>query len=147
MCDTCAPGLKRVSETFHALKHQGGELKKRRNRLPHPKLPERDHYRNIKAQKEWLRPNVFDTMGNYLFCHSCIVKALRVSHQRLARQRRIKQKLFQKPVQSMSKQQVESEKLTGFVVMPEGIESNFKQWWKSVPDDHSVQKWRRNRLS
>ena len=41
-------------------------------------------------------------------------------------------------MQSMSKQPVESEKLTGFVVMPDGIESNFKQWWKSVPDDYSA---------
>ena len=38
----------------------------------------------------------------------------------------------------MSKQQTESEKPTGFVVMPDGKESTFKLWWKSVPDDHSV---------
>lgn len=41
-------------------------------------------------------------------------------------------------MQSMSKEEVESEMLTGSVVTPGGTESNFKQWWKSVPDDHSV---------
>ena len=79
VCSVCQQGLARVAEGFHRLRHQGTELKKRVKILPHPKHPERTHYRNIIAQNEWLRANVFDSMGNYLFCQECIVKGLRIS--------------------------------------------------------------------
>ena len=72
VCDVCAPALKQIKETFKVLKHQGTELKKRSNRLPHPKRPDWEHYQNLTAQNEWLRANIFDTMGNYLYCHRCI---------------------------------------------------------------------------
>ena len=139
VCDNCAPDLRQTVEAFKSLKHQGTGLKKRKNRLPHPKIPNRDHYRNLRVQNEWLRANVFDGMGNYIFCHSCLVKALRVSHQRLARQRRIKRNLFQRPLVSMKKSNVEKEKLMPFVVMPEGIDVNFKTWWSSIPIHSEVE--------
>ena len=33
---------------------------------------EQPYYRNFVLQNEWLRGNVFDAMGNYLFCQECI---------------------------------------------------------------------------
>lgn len=61
-------------------------------------------------------------MGNYLFCHTCIVKALHVSPQRLSRQRKVKRKQFQRPIVRMTKEDVDKEKLNPFVLMPESIE-------------------------
>ena len=89
VCSSCASGLAGIARGFFMLKQQGTELKKRKIRMPDPKHPERLHYRNI---NEWLRGNVFDSMGNYMFCHSCIRKALKVSAQRLSRQRNVKKK-------------------------------------------------------
>lgn len=88
-CKRCAMGLKQIQTHFMSLKHQGTELKKRKKQLPMPGRPDRDHYRNLKFQNEWLRANVFDTMGNYLFCHCCIRRVLHISNQRLARQREV----------------------------------------------------------
>ena len=56
VCDAYAPALKQIKETFKVLKHQGTELKKRKNRLPHPKKPDWE-------QNKWLCANIFDTMG------------------------------------------------------------------------------------
>lgn len=67
VCQSCASGLSGIAAGFCKLNQQGTELKKRKSRLPHPKHPERDHYRDINAQNEWLRGNVFDAMGNYMF--------------------------------------------------------------------------------
>ena len=79
VCSACASGLSGIASGFWKLKHQGTELKKRKTKtLTHN---EREHYRDINAQNEWLRGNVFDSVGNYLFCHSCIKKALKVSSQ------------------------------------------------------------------
>ena len=58
VCDVCTPALKQIKETFKVLKHQGTELKKRKNQLPHPKRPDREHYQNLTAQNEWLRANI-----------------------------------------------------------------------------------------
>ena len=71
---SCAPALEQIAEGFKQLKHHGTELKKRKCRLPYPKKPNSDHYRNLQMQNEWMRGNLFDSMGNYLFCHECIVK-------------------------------------------------------------------------
>ena len=38
----------------------------------------------------------------------------------------------------MSKEDVEKEKLTAFVLMPEGIEDSFKTWWGKLEVDHKV---------
>ena len=138
VCSVCQQGLARVAEGFHRLRHQGTELKKRVKILPHPKHPERTHYRNIIAQNEWLRANVFDSMGNYLFCQECIVKGLRISKQRLAHQRQVKKSFFQHPITKKTKLEVEAESLLSFVVMPEGVSSTLKSWWDTIPSDHEV---------
>ena len=68
VCSMCQQWLTRIAEGFNCLRHQGTELKKRMKILPHPKHPDRTYYRNTIAQNEWLRANVFDSMGN------CFVK-------------------------------------------------------------------------
>ena len=60
VCSRCASALARISEGFKQLRHHGTELKKRKRSLPHPKRPNRDHYRNVRMQNEWMRGNLFD---------------------------------------------------------------------------------------
>lgn len=125
VCSTCTSGLSGIASGFRKLKHQRTELKKRKTKtLTH----KREHYRDINAQNEWLRGNVFDSMGNYLFCHSCIKKALKVSSQQLTQQRNIKQKVFQQPVTQMLKNEITDKKLSSFVVMPDGLDMAFRKW-------------------
>ena len=64
VCHACANPLSRVQQAFSSLRRQGTEIKRRQA----PKNPNRLHYRNLVLQNEWLRVNVFDAMGNYLFC-------------------------------------------------------------------------------
>ena len=138
VCSYCSPALTKIAESFHRLKHQGSELKKRKCSYPSPKVAGREHYRNVVAQNEWLRGNTYDSMGNYLFCHQCVRKVLHISKQRLSRQRAIKRKQFQHPVVKKTKREVDSEKLRPFVMMPEEIEVSFNKWWRTLPEDHEV---------
>ena len=85
-----------------------------------------------------MRGNLFDSMGNYLFCHECIVKGLSVSPQHLSRQRNTKRSLFQKPIIQMTKSSVEDERLKAFVIMPDRLETAFRLWWDSLPSEHTV---------
>ena len=78
---------------------------------------------------------MFDSMSNYLFCQECVVKALRVSKQRLARQRTVKWNAFQHLIK---KADVESDDLVAFVVMPEGLTTPLNAWWRALPSDHEV---------
>ena len=138
VCAYCSVALSKIAEGFHRLKHQGSELKKWKTTYPSPKDTQREHYRNLVAQNEWLHGNIYDAMGNYLFCHQCLRKALHISKQRLSRQRAVKRKLFQYLEVKMSKKDVENEKLRPFVVTPSEIETSFKRWWSTVPEDHEV---------
>ena len=80
---------------------------------------EQPYYRNLVLQNKWLRGNMFNAMGNYLFCQECIVGVLNISKQWLARQRNVKRQQYQKPIVQMCKDKVEDERLKPFVVMPE----------------------------
>ena len=84
VCNQCAPILEKYAETFKSLKHQGSALKKRKLVNPHPKRPNYPHYRDLKAQNEWLLANIlnFDVHGNYLFCSKCVHLTLGVSYKR-----------------------------------------------------------------
>ena len=139
VCQSFASGLSGIAAGSCKLSQQETELKKRKSRLPHPKHPDRQHYRDINAQNEWLRGNVFDAMGNYMFCHDCIKKALKISSQWLTRQHEVKRKVFQQPVSQMKKNEVDEQKLTSFVLMPDSIDIAFKKWWSSLPGNHTVQ--------
>ena len=88
------------------------------------------HYRDVKRQNDWLRENMFDAMGNYLFCCACVRIAFGISKQRITRQRAIKRKQFKEPLQSMSKAEVEKERLGEYVVMPKDLDVSFKNWWR-----------------
>lgn len=138
VCSSCAPSLAQISDGFKELKHRGSELKKRKSSLPAPKEPNREHYRNVSLQNEWMRGNLFDAMGNYLFCHACITKALHVSTQRLSRQRKVKRNQFQRPIVRMTKEDVDKEKVNAFVLMPEAVEMSLSVWWATLPGYHLV---------
>ena len=50
----CKPILLRYVDTFKGLVHVGSELKRRKNTNPHPKNPDKTHYRDLNCQNEWL---------------------------------------------------------------------------------------------
>ena len=131
----CSTSLSRVAKGFPCIKNQGTELKRHKNRLLHPKHTECHHYWNTAAENEWIRLNILDTMGNYLFCQECVVKALKISKQKLSRQWKVKQRLFQHPIEMMTKSEVNDENLNFFVVMPEGLTCTFKSWWETLTSD------------
>lgn len=89
------------------MKKQGTELKKVSRINPVPKKADLPHYRDVKAQNEWLRANIFDSVGNYLYCAKCVRLAFGISKQRLARQRIIKQIFATEPVKELTKADVE----------------------------------------
>ena len=111
VCKRCAPVLLKYTYTFKGMKRQGSELKRRKSINPHPKNVEKEQYRDLVKQNDWLRANVFDSLGNYFFCAKCIHHALGVSYERLSRQRSVKRRESSEPVRSMTKSDVERERL------------------------------------
>lgn len=95
--------------------HQGSELKRRKSCNPNPQKADTTHYRDIVRQNGWLRNNVFDSLGNYLYCAACIRASLGVSKDRLARQRNIKRKQSKLPIVEMPKSEVEDKRLGDFL--------------------------------
>lgn len=122
-----------------SMKRQGTELKCRKLIHPHPKNVDKEQYRDLVKQNDWLQANVFDSLGNYLFCAKCIHHALGVSYQRLSRQRSVKRRENNEPIRSMTKSDVEKERLRKFVVMPPGCDIPFLSWWKKLPNDSQVE--------
>ena len=86
------------------------------------------------SQNEWLRDCFFDAMGNYLFCSNCIRSAFGWTPQRIARQRSIKRKQSEstQPLRETTKAEVEIHKLGDFIVMPDGVDICFIQWWENL---------------
>ena len=132
MCTKRRPILSRYEGIYKSLIHQHSELKKRKHANPHPKRPDFVHYRDLKGQNEWIRENCFDPMGNYLFCCSCIRASLKISKQRIAHQRAIKQQESQEPLRDVTKAEVEEQCLSAYVIMPAALEVAFKEWWQSL---------------
>ncbi len=138
VCPQCYPVLSRYTTTFKEMVHSGTELKKRKKVNPSPRRSESDltHYRDITGQNEWIRANLFDSIGNYLYCYNCIRASLGVSKDRLSRQRSIKRQQSHEPIVEMTKSEVEEQRLGQFVVMPAVLELSFKKWWSTVqPSD------------
>ena len=131
VCPKCAPVLSRYTPIFKATVHQGSELKHKKSINPHPKKPDTTHYRDIVKQNEWLRSNIFDSLGNYLYCAACIRASLGVSNDRLARQRNIKCRQSQQPTVKMPKSEVEDKRQGDYVIMPVNSDMPFKSWWRS----------------
>ena len=125
VCCKCKPILSCYHDSFTALVRIGSNLKRRKSRNPYPKRANVQHYRDMNAQKEWIRENIFDTMGNYPLC-VCSFK----TPQCLARLRRVKTAQSQSPTIEMTKRCVEQDRLGEYVVMPMGSEQSFKDWWR-----------------
>ena len=138
VCAQCNPILSRYAGVFKDLVHQGTELRKKKRINPYPKRANAIPYRDVKRQNEWLRANVFDAMGNYLYCCECVCSSLGISKQRLANQRKIKRKESQQPLVEMTKQEAEEQRLGEYVVMPIGTETAFKKWWKDLSNSAVV---------
>jgi len=132
----CRPILSRYSEIFKGLTHRGSELKKRKRLNPHPKRPDTTHNHDLNRQNEWIRENLFDSMGNYLYC-SCIRTTFGISRLRLAHQRAVKRKQSEEPLREMTKVEVE-ERVSEYVVMPASLDIAFKEWWRSLEPSHTV---------
>lgn len=95
VCPRCLPILVRYKEVFEGLTQHGPKLKRCKTINPHPSKPERAHYRDLVKQNDWMRENLLDGMGNFLFCARCICSAFSISQQHLCRQREIKRQLMQ----------------------------------------------------
>ena len=135
ICSRCLPVLSRYVDSFRELTHRGSHLKRVKHINPSPLSPDGDHYRDVKRQNEWIRENIFDVMGNYLFCASCVCSAFRISYQRLTRQRNVKRQFSTAPLVDMKKNDVEQQRLGQYVVMPKDLDLPFIKWWRSL--DHS----------
>ena len=71
---------------------------------------------------------MFDSLGNYIFCSRCVHHALGVSYQRLSRQKSVKRRESSEPIRSMTKSDVEEERLGEWAVMPPDCEMSFIAW-------------------
>lgn len=130
MCNRCIPVLSRCVEVFKSLVHQGTQLGKHQHVNPYPKCADAIPYRN--RQNEWLLSNVFNSLGNYLYCQPCIVAAFGVSRQRLAHLWKVKREMSQHPVVGMTKEEVEEQRLGEFVIMPTETVEVFAIWWRGL---------------
>ena len=136
-CTSCRPALEKLQPVFESFVRSDVELRHRKRVLPEPRKPDKAHYRNLVAQNEWIRSNLFDGLGNYRYCQACITAVYGIGSQRLAHQRSVKRQLGLIPSLPMTKSDVVSKKLEGRVVMPEN-QDNFKKWWPTLADTDVV---------
>lgn len=139
ICLQCKPVLSRYTDVFKGMVHQGSELKRKIAINPHPTKSNTTHYRDLVSQNEWLRQNMFDSLGNYLYCCECIRSALGISKTRLSRQRNIKRLQSKLPIIEMKKSEVERQNLGVFVLMPQHLDMSFNKWWRSEDASTMVQ--------
>ena len=139
VCAKCRPVLLRYAPIFKGLVHQGSDLKRHKRGNPYPKRANATPYQDLKRQNEWLRENMFDPMGNCLYCRSCIRTSFGLSKQRIANQRKIKRQQFHAPLKQITKLEVEEQHLGDFVVMPVGIETPFTMWLRSLDSTELVE--------
>ena len=139
VCAQCDPVLSRHVSDFKGMVHRGSDLKRRKSINPNPKRGDFTQYRDVVRQNEWLRSNVFDSLGNYLYCSACIRASFGVSKARLTRQRNIKRKECQQPTIEMTKSEVEEERLGQYVLMPSALDLSFKMWWRSLEPSATVE--------
>ena len=87
VCKRCTPVLCKCVIDFNKQTHRGSARRQHIN--PALRKPDTQHYWYFKKQNEWLRENMFDALGNYLYCSPCICNAFGISTQRLARQQNV----------------------------------------------------------
>ena len=68
VCSQCKPVLTKYADVFRGMIHQGSQRKRKICTNPNPKKTEAIAYRDLVTQNEWLRQNMFDSLGNYLYC-------------------------------------------------------------------------------
>ena len=71
MCRKYHPVLSRCVDTFKSMKKQGSSLKMVKRINPVPRRADMDHYRDVKAQNEWLRSNVFGKFSLLCQMYTC----------------------------------------------------------------------------
>ena len=92
------------------------------------------------AQNKWLRHNVLDAHGNFLFCEDYIVACLDVHTERLHKQRIIKRKQKQQPIVEMTKGEVSEKRLESYVLHGDDEDLlTFAVWWRTLDDDQEVE--------
>ena len=91
-CTSCKPALEKLLPVFQSFVRSDIELRHRKRVLPEPRKPDKLHFRNLVAQNEWIRNNLFDGLGNYCYCQACITEVYGIGSQRLAHQRRVKRR-------------------------------------------------------
>lgn len=138
-CVVCPPILAKLSKVYDSLgMHSPNVLQKRKRCYPSPKKSTCQPYRNLVQQNQWVRDNLFDAQGNYVYCKSCILECINIHSERLVHQRKIKYNLSQCPIVSMTKKDVVEQRLEKWVVASEGVDCGFKQYWKSLKDESEV---------
>lgn len=137
LCTDCKPVLEKLLPKFESFVRSDIELRHRKRVLPNPRKPDKLHYRNLVAQNEWIRCNLFDALGNYRYCQVCITNTLGIGTQRLTHQRSVKRRQTLIPLLPMTKSDIISNHLEESVVMPEG-QDNFKKWWPTLMDTDIV---------
>lgn len=110
-CLTCKPVLEQIKPIFQSFVRTDIELRHSTRVLPNPRKPNKLHYRNLVAQNEWIQSNLFDAVGNYRYCQSCINSVLQVGTQRLSHQRTIKRRQVLLPLVDMTKSNVNKQAL------------------------------------
>lgn len=130
-CTSCKPALEKMLDVFQSFVRSDIELRHRKRVLPEPRKPDKLHFRNLVAQNEWIRNNLFDGLGNYCYCQACITEVYGIGSQRLAHQRSVKRRQCLISLVPMTKSDVISNKLEKCVVMPDN-QDNFKKWWPTL---------------
>lgn len=69
-CSLCPPILIRLAKTFEALGSHGKEKRRRQKSYPNPKKAGK-HYRNLSAENNWIRENLFDSQVSYNTYNQC----------------------------------------------------------------------------
>ena len=100
--------------------------------------PDTTHYRDLACENEWLRSNLFDCSGNYLYSQSCIHSCFGVSGDRLAQKRNIKRQCLQHPIVDMTKADVIEKYVSDYVIMPDIVTTSFSKWWMSLDPETVV---------
>ena len=118
------------------MKQQCFKLKKHKtiHVYPHPKRPHTELYQHpyvVGKQNKWLHNNIFDAMG----CSACAQHGLGVPYHRMTKQRNTKRKELSERVRSMTKAEMEIERLSEYVVMSPSCDLSFIRWWKTLGSD------------
>ena len=66
VCTLCDPVLSWHVSEFKSMVHTGSKYNRRKRIHPYPKKTNVPHYQDIVGQNNWLKSNVFDSLGNLI---------------------------------------------------------------------------------